>query len=273
MLLALMSGLILGIGYLMGGSSGLTTALLISLVMNLGSYWFSSKIVLSMHQAKEITPNQASDLYTLTKRLSDNAQIPMPKLYLYDSPTPNAFATGRNPENGVVAVSSGLLDIMNKDEIAGVIAHELAHIKNRDILTSTIVATFATAISYLTNLFMFIPMQSDEDGPNPFVAMAAMIVGPIVAMLIQMSVSRTREFAADETGARIAHSSSGLASALAKLESYTTIPTSRHDNNLQSASLSHMYIHSNLSGGGMMQLFSTHPSTEKRIARLKQLSL
>lgn len=266
-LLASISGLFLAIGYLVGGQSGLTIALGLSLVMNLGSYWFSDKVVLAMHQAKEVT--KSNELYQLVEHLARRADLPIPRLYLFESVQPNAFATGRDPKHGVVAVSTGLIQTLDTDEVAGVIAHELAHIKNRDILVSSIAATFAAAISYLGNFLFFLPMGNDEEGSNPAYALFAMIAAPLIATILQMAVSRTREYLADETGARIAGSSQGLASALVKIEAlHRRQPVV---GGLNQAAMSHLYIANPLSGSSLANLFSTHPPTEKRVKRLRQV--
>lgn len=269
--LGLISGLFLAIGYLFGGQAGLVTAFGLSLVMNIGSYWFSDKLVLSMHRAKPIKKSQYPELVELVKQLSRRAQLPVPQLYLYDSPQPNAFATGRNPQNGVVAVSSGLLTHLDNVEVQGVIAHELAHIKNRDMLIATVAATFASAISYLGNFLFFLPIGSDEEGGNPAYALFAMIAAPLIAVLIQMTISRTREYSADETGARIAGSPHGLASALLKLDQLSK-RNPRQSSQLNQAATAHLYISNPLSGVGLGNLFSTHPPTAKRVARLRSIS-
>ena len=270
-LMAALTALALGIGYLVGGRGGVVIAFVFALAMNFGSYWFSDKIVLGMYRARPIEPSQAPDLYRMVERLSGNAGLPMPKLYVMDDPTPNAFATGRNPQHGVVAVTSGILQILNRDELEGVIAHELAHIKNRDMLISTIAATMAGAITSIAHMAMFASFfggrSDDDEGTNPFVALLMFVLGPIAAALIQMAVSRSREYAADAEGARICGKPLALASALTNLErGVHAIPM--HAN----PATAHMFIVSPLLGGGMASLFSTHPTTEDRVNRLRALN-
>ncbi len=273
-LMAALTALALGIGYLLGGRGGVVIAFAFALAMNVGSYWFSDKIVLGMYRARPIEPGQAPDLYRMVERLSANAGVPTPRLYAIDDPTPNAFATGRDPKHGVVAVTTGILQILNRDELEGVIAHELAHIKNRDMLISTIAATMAGAITSIAQMAMFASFftgggrhSDDEEGANPFVAMLMIILGPIAAALIQMAVSRSREYAADADGARICGKPLALASALMNLErGVHAIPM--HAN----PATAHMFIVSPLVGGGLASLFSTHPTTEDRVNRLRALN-
>lgn len=271
-LMAALTALVMGVGYLLGGQGGLTIALVLALVMNFGSYWFSDKIVLGMYRARPVTPSEAPDLYRMVERLSANANLPVPKLYIMDTPTPNAFATGRDPQHGVVAVTTGILQMLSRDELEGVIAHELAHIKNRDMLTSTIAATLAGAITSIGHMFMFAGMfgghrDDREGGVGGLGALVMMIVAPLAAALIQMGISRSREYAADADGARICGKPLALASALTRLE--RGVHVAPMDANPATA---HLFIVSPLIGGGVARLFSTHPATEERVRRLQALN-
>lgn len=268
-LLALLSGLFLAVGYTVGGNSGATMALVFAVVMNAVSYFYSDKIVLSLHQAKKVP--SSNSLYREIHALSQRAALPTPALYIYDSPDPNAFATGRDPKHGMVAVSTGLLKQLNEDEVRGVLAHELAHIKNRDMLLSSIAATFAAAIAHLGNLLFFLPSSQSDEETNPAATLFLMIVSPLIATIIQLSVSRTREYLADENGATIAGSPTGLATALAKIETFYKKNPNR--NGLETNSLAHLYIASPLSAGGLSGLFSTHPPVTERIRRLHALNI
>ncbi len=269
----LMAGLTLVLvwaGAAMGGKSGMTMALMFALIMNLVTYWFSDKIVLRMYRAKEVTEHDAPELYSIVRRLAQKAEIPMPKVYIMEQDQPNAFATGRNPSHAAVAVTTGIMRILSREELEGVIGHELAHVKHRDILIGTIAATIAGAISYLAQMaqwaMIFGGRHDDEEGGNPVAALVMMIVGPIAAMLIQMAISRSREYSADEGGARIAGNPMHLAGALKKLHlASQRIPLEA------SPATSHMFIVSPLSGGGILKLFSTHPPIEERIARLENM--
>lgn len=272
--LAILSVLFISIGTFLGGRSGATTALVMAGVMNIGAYWFSDKIVLAMYRAKQVTEREAPELHSIVRELAGRAQLPMPKVYMMENPTPNAFATGRNPEHGAVAVTSGIMSILSRDELAGVIAHELAHIKNRDILISTVAATIAGAISYLAHMaqwgMMFGGGRRDNEDRNPMgsvISILIMILAPIAAMLIQMAISRSREFKADEGGAEISRAPMALAGALNKLHT-----ASRRIPMQANPSTAHMFIVSPLTGGGMLSLFSTHPPIEERIARLEAMT-
>ena len=264
LLLGALSGLLLLIGDLIGGQQGLIMALGFAALMNLGSYWFSDKIVLRMYRAQEVGPSHA--LYQMTERLTRQAGLPMPKVYIIPDMSPNAFATGRNPQHAAVAATEGILRVLTEDELDGVLAHELAHVKHRDILISSVAATIAAAIMMASRFAMFFGGgRSDErgGGSNPAALLAMLILGPIAAMLIQAAISRSREFAADAGGAEIAGSPYGLASALRKLESASKqIPM---DANPATA---HMFIIKPFSVAGMLSMFSTHPPTEQRIAAL-----
>jgi len=271
--LAILAVLFVAIGSLLGGKNGATMALIMAGVMNLGAYWFSDKIVLAMYRAKEVAERDAPELHSIVRQLTVRAQLPMPRVYIMDNPTPNAFATGRNPEHAAVAVTTGILNLLSREELSGVIGHELAHIKNRDILISTIAATIAGAISYLAHMaqwgLMFGGRRDNEDR-NPLgsvIGIFIMILAPIAAILIQMAISRSREYKADESGATVCGNPLALASALKKLQTgVRRIPMQANP------STAHMFIVSPLTGGGMLSLFSTHPPIEERIARLEAMS-
>ncbi len=270
LLLAGMTALFMGIGALIGGQQGMLIALVIAAGMNLFSYWNSDKMVLSMHGAQEVDERTAPELHQMVRELSQRAGLPMPKVYLMDNPQPNAFATGRNPENAAVAATTGLLQMLNRDEIAGVMAHELAHIKNRDTLIMTITATFAGAISMLTNFGMFFGGNRNNNGIGMIGTIAMMILAPLAAMVVQMAISRTREYAADRMGAEISGQPMALASALNKISGAAhAIPNMDAERNPATA---HMFIINPLSGERMDNLFSTHPATENRIAQLQQIA-
>jgi heat shock protein HtpX len=273
MLLAGLTGLFMGVGFLIGGGNGAMIALLVAGGMNLFAYWNSDRLVLSMHGAQQVDAHTAPDLHAMVAALSQRAGLPMPKVYLMDNPQPNAFATGRNPQNSAVAVTTGLLRQLNRDEVAGVIAHELAHIANRDTLLMTITATIAGAISMLGNFAMFSGLGGNRDNNNGIGligTLAMVILAPLAAMLVQMAISRTREYAADNLGAQISGEPLALASALAKISSAAhAIPNETAEH---SPATAHMFIVNPLSGARMDNLFSTHPATENRIAALQQLA-
>ncbi len=269
-LMALMMALFLLVGYAIGGNSGMTIAFIFSLAMNFGSYWFSDKIVLSMYRAKQITRAEAPKFYDMVERLAQNANLPMPKVYIINDPTPNAFATGRNPQNAAVAATTGILQSLNDDEIAGVMAHELAHVKNRDILISTIAATLVGTISYIAHMAGWLAMfgrGNDRDGDSGLGSLLLIILSPIIATLLQLAISRSREYMADEGGARISRNPLALASALAKISRSNQL---HHMRNVE-PSTAHMFIVSPLFGG-IGKLFSTHPPIEERIKRLQKLA-
>jgi heat shock protein HtpX len=273
-LLSLLTALFVGIGYTLGGQNGMVMAFGFALLMNAGSYWFSDKIVLKMYGAREVTAGQEPELYQMTENLCRRANLPMPKLYVIDDPQPNAFATGRDPNHAAVAVNRGLLDLLNRDEVEGVVAHELAHVKHRDTLTMTIVATIAGAIMMLVQIAQFGAMfgggrSDDDEGANPIVLLVGIIIAPIAATMIQMAVSRAREFEADASAARFTGSPYGLIGALGKLDAGTRQIPPAHAN----PQTAHMFIANPLAGlgGGLMSLFSTHPPMEKRIAALRAL--
>ncbi len=272
MLLAFMTALFMGVGFLIGGKGGMMIALVIAAGMNLFSYWNSDKMVLSAYHAQEVDARSAPEFYNMIRDLSANAGLPMPKVYIYDNPQPNAFATGRNPQNAAVAASTGLLQRLTHEEVAGVMAHELAHVQNRDTLTMTITATLAGAISMLGNFaFFFSGNRENNSNPLGFIGvLLAMIVAPLAAMLVQMAISRTREYSADRRGAEICGNPIWLASALAKIAgSAKAIPNYEAERNPATA---HMFIINPLSGERMDNLFSTHPNTENRIAALQQMA-
>jgi heat shock protein HtpX len=261
LLLGTLTGMLLLIGELLGGGNGVIIAFFIAVAMNFFSYWFSDKIVLRMYKAQEVGPTHP--LHQMTARLAERANLPMPKVYVIPSPSPNAFATGRNPEHAAVAATEGIMQLLSEQELAGVMAHELAHVKHRDILTSSVAATLAAAIMMAARFAIFMPGGRDGEGRSPVAAIAMMILAPIAAMLIQAAISRSREFAADRGGADIAGSPEGLANALRKLEAGSKrVPL---DANPATA---HMFIVKPFSAGGLMGLFSTHPPTEARIANL-----
>ena len=269
----LMTGLTLLLvlaGSALGGKSGMMTAFIFACIMNIGTYWFSDKIVLAMYGAKEVSYAEAPEIHSIVRELSMRAGIPMPKVYIIDNATPNAFATGRNPEHAAVAVTRGIVNLLTREELSGVLGHELAHIKHRDILIGTIAATVAGAISMLANMaqwsMYFGGRRDDREGGHPVVAIIMMILAPIAAMLIQMAISRSREYLADEGGAKIAGNPLSLAKALGKL--HKGVQMMPMDANPATA---HMFIVSPLSGGGFLTLFSTHPPIEERIKRLESM--
>jgi len=272
-LLAALTALFLVIGGALGGNQGLFIAFVFALLMNFASYWFSDKIVLSMYGAREVSLNEAPDLYRLVQRLAQRAGIPMPRVYIIPSEAPNAFATGRNPQHGALAVTEGILRMLDTDELAGVLAHELGHIRNRDTLIMTVAATLAGAITMLAHMaqwgaiFGFGRRDEEDSGGGGMLGLLFMaILAPIAATLIQLAISRSREFFADSTGAAIAGAPSGLARALEKLHyASQRLPM---DANPATA---HLFIVNPLTGGSLMNLFSTHPPIEERIRRLRRM--
>jgi heat shock protein HtpX len=271
-LMTLMTVLVVSVGYFLGGQGGMVMAFLFAVVMNFGSYWFSDKIVLRMYGAQEVTEQEQPQLYRITKDLTARAGLPMPKLYIIRGDQPNAFATGRDPEHAAVAVTESIMSLLTWDELRGVIGHELGHVKHRDILISTIAATFAGAISMLAHMAQWAMIfgggrrSSDDEGGSPIASLVMIIVAPIAAMLIQMAISRSREYSADEAGAEYSGNPLLLAGALRKLQSRAeAIPM---DANPATA---HLFIVNPLSGGGLMTLFSTHPPLEERVARLEAM--
>ena len=267
LLMAALGALLVAIGGYMGGKYGATLALIIAFVMNIGSYWFSDKVVLRMYNAQEVTESEAPDLYHLVSQLVAKAGLPMPRVYIIPDPSPNAFATGRNPSHAAVAVTEGILQLLTWEELAGVISHELSHVKHRDILIQTIASVFGAAITYLAQFGMFFGGR-DEEGRGSFLGMILMaILGPIAAMLIQMAISRSREYMADASGAEICGQPLWLAGALDKLRRGVEATPM----NAAPATES-MFIVSPFLGGTMAKLFATHPPIEERIARLQHMA-
>jgi len=267
-LMSSLTVLVVLIGGAIGGQSGMIIALIFALAMNGGSYWFSDKIALAMTGSKPMTEDEHPEVYQIIEKLTANAKLPMPKLYLTPSPQPNAFATGRNPNHSAVAVTEGLLTILNREELEGVLAHELAHIKNRDVLIGTVAAVMAGVITTIANMaqwaLMFGMGGSDEEDGGLIASLPLIILGPIAAMMVQMAVSRSREYLADSTGAAIAGQSRGLANALLKLDG----ASSRVPMNVNPAT-SHLFIVNPLSAKRLMKLFSTHPPIEDRVRKLQ----
>jgi heat shock protein HtpX len=273
LLLGLLTGLIVAIGQVLGGGQGIAIAFVLAAVMNFSAYWFSDKMVLRMYSAQPVDETQAPELYQIVRNLVAKNQLPMPKVYIIPTDAPNAFATGRNPENAAVAVTEGILRLLRPEELEGVLAHELAHVKNRDTLTSTVAATLAGAIMMLANMMRWSAilggMQSNERDRNGglFGLLAMTILAPLAAMLIQLAISRSREFEADATGARLIHNPFGLASALEKLElanQQTPMATTPQT--------AHLFIVNPLSSSMFSRLFSTHPPLEERIRRLRAMT-
>lgn len=273
LLLALLSGILIAVGGAVGGQTGATVMLVVCFGMNFYSYWYSDSIVLKMYDAREVTATQAPDLYAMVQGLAKNADLPMPRVYIIDTDVPNAFATGRNPANGVVAVTTGIMRTLQYEELRGVIAHELAHIKNRDTLISTVVATIAGVISWIGTMAQWAAIfgmgRSDENGEGGGIGgmLFTIIIAPLAAMLIQFGISRSREFEADERGGKISGNPLALASALQKIDHYAKNAVMRQ----ATPATSHMFIINPLSGAGksIMSLFSTHPDTAKRVAKLQ----
>jgi heat shock protein HtpX len=268
-LLAGLTALFMGVGYLIGGGSGAVIALIVAAAMNVFAYWNSDKLVLSMHGAQEVDARSAPELVSLVHDLSRRARLPMPRVYVMDNPQPNAFATGRDPEHAAVAVTAGLMQTLSRDELAGVIAHELAHIRNRDTLIMTITATIAGAISMLAQFGLFFGGSRDNNsgGLGIVGTIAMVILAPIAAMLVQMAISRTREYAADRLGAAITERPDALASALARISNLAS--QIENPSAERSPATAHLFIINPLTHGGFDNLFATHPSTENRIAALQ----
>ncbi len=270
-LMAAITALFMAIGAMIGGRAGMTIALLLALGMNFFSYWFSDKMVLRMYNAREVDASTAPQFYRMVQELAQRAELPMPRVYLIDEQAPNAFATGRDPEHAAVAATTGILRVLSERELRGVMAHELAHVKHRDILISTISATMAGAISMLANFAMFFGGRDENGRPaNPLAGLAVALLAPLAASLIQMAISRAREFEADRGGAEISGDPQSLASALDKIHRYAQgIPLGPAEAHPETAQ---MMIMNPLSGSGLAGLFSTHPPTEERIARLMELA-
>jgi len=276
LLMAALTALVVFIGYALGGQTGLVLALLVAGAMNFASYWWSDKIVLRMYGAQEISERDAPELFRLVSDLTSRADMPMPKVYIIPEDTPNAFATGRNPQHAAVAVTEGLLRMLDRRELAGVLAHELAHVKNRDTLVMTVAASIGGALSMLANMAMWSSLfgsssDDDEEGSGLMGGLLGIIVAPIAASLIQMAISRSREFLADEAGAQMTGDPLALANALRKIESWSQqLPM--HSGN---PAMAHLFIinpFGGMSASGLLRLFSTHPSTEDRVSRLETLA-
>lgn len=270
LLLAALTALFLVVGYLLGGQSGMMIALVVAIGMNVYSYWNADKVVLRMFKAREVDARSAPEFYGIVEQLAQRAHLPMPRVYIIDNPQPNAFATGRNPENAAVAATTGLLQTLTREEIAGVMAHELAHVKNRDTLIMTVTATIAGALGLLANFALFF---GGDNRNNPLGLVGTILVvmlAPLAAMIVQMAISRTREYAADREGAEICGRPTWLASALQKLE----MAARRIDNREaeQNPAAAHLFIVNPLHGGSVDNLFSTHPSTENRIRQLREMA-
>jgi heat shock protein HtpX len=270
-LMTAMMMLFLVVGYLLGGTTGMTLAFIFSLVMNFGTYWYSDKIILRMYKAKEVTRETAPGFYNMVEQLSQNADLPMPKVYIINDPTPNAFATGRNPKNAAVAATTGILQGLNNQELAGVMAHELAHVKNRDMLTGTIAATVVGTITFIAHMAGWAMMYGrggNNDREGGLSSLLLLILAPIAATILQMAISRSREYAADADGAKIAGNPAGLASALQKISRANQIKAVDH----VGPATAHMFIINPLRGGGIAKLFSTHPPVEERVKRLQAIA-
>lgn len=273
MLLAALTALLVWAGQALGGQTGLVMALVLAGVMNFGAYWWSDQLVLRTYRAREVTEREAPQLHRIVRDLAERAGIPMPRVYLIPEQAPNAFATGRSPQHAAVAVTEGLLELMDRDEVAGVLAHELGHIRNRDTLVMTVAATLAGAVSMLASMAHWSLLlgggrSSEDDGPHPVAALIGVLVAPFAAMLVQLAVSRSREFAADESAARLTGNPLALAGALRKLEAWSR----RVPMTAGSPATAHLFIVNPFSAGGLAGLFSTHPSTQARVARLEAMA-
>ncbi len=269
-LLAFLTGLFLMVGQAIGGTAGLIVAVGLALAMNFGAYWFSDKLVLRMYKAREVGPEDSPDLYRMVRTLADRAEIPMPRIYVIPETAPNAFATGRNPKNAAVAVTNGLLAMLSADELFGVLAHEIGHIKNRDTLVMTVAGAIGGAIGFIAEMAFWSSLfgsSDDEEGSSPASGLLGILLAPIAAMLIQMAISRSREFIADERGAELSGNPLALASALRKIEGWSSQVPMRSGN----PATSHLFIINPFAGGGLRGLFSTHPATAKRIERLEAM--
>jgi heat shock protein HtpX len=271
LLLGLLTGIILFFGRLIGGQTGLVIAFGLALVMNVTSYWYSDRIVLSMYKAREVSPSEAPGLHEMVEELSRRASIPKPRIYVIPEQTPNAFATGRDPAHGVVAVTEGIMGLLSREELRGVLAHELGHIRNRDILIQTVAATLAGAIMFLANMVKWAALFGfggrDGERSNPLMALVLAIIAPIAALLIQMGISRSREYLADQRGAELSGNPDSLASALEKMESYSKQVVMQHGN----PATAHMFIVNPFRNLAVSQLFSTHPPTQERVSRLRSM--
>ncbi len=273
-LLGLLTGILLWVGNLVGGMQGLTIALVFAIIMNFGAYWFSDRIVLAMYRAKEVKDSEEPELYKIVRDVAHLAHIPMPKVYVVNAPFSNAFATGRSPKKAAVAVTKGIMELLSKDELKGVIAHEISHIKNRDTLIQAVAATIAGVISYVAFMArwaaIFGGFGRDREGGSGVELLVLAILTPILAAIIQMAISRSREFLADESGAKLLHSGFGLADALEKLDKSTKRISLRP--NSQTQTTAHLFITSPFRGGGLIKVFSTHPPIHERTKRLRSMS-
>jgi heat shock protein HtpX len=273
LLLGLLTGLILLLGGAMGGRGGLYVAFVLALLMNVGSYWYSDRIVLSMYGARELSPADAPGLHTMVEDLAHNAGLPKPRIAIIPQEAPNAFATGRGPEHAVVAVTEGIMRLLSPEELKGVLAHEMGHIKNRDILIQSVAATLAGVIMYVASMIKWAALfgfggSDEEDGGNPIAAIGLAIIAPIAAMLIQMAISRSREYLADQTGAQLSGTPQHLASALEKLTAWSQRAPMQDGN----PATAHMFIVNPFTGQQVMQWFSTHPPVEERVSRLRAMA-
>jgi len=271
LLLGLLTALILIFGQVLGGNGGLVIAFLLAIGMNVGSYWFSDRLVLRMYKASEVSPSEAPKLHEIVDELSQQAGIPKPRVFIIPEKSPNAFATGRNPHHGVVAVTQGILEILSKEELKGVLGHELGHIRNRDILIQTVAATLAGVIMFISTMVRWAAIfgmgGGDDEGGNPIVAIVLSIIAPIAALFIQMAISRSREYLADQAGAKFAGNPDYLAGALEKMDAYSRkIPMRKGDQ-----STAHMFIVNPFRGKNLANLFSTHPPIQERISRLRAM--
>lgn len=277
LLLGALTGLLLWVGNLVGGPQGLTFALFFSIIMNFGAYWFSDKLVLAMYRAKEVDENKAPKLHKIVREVSQLANVPMPKVYIVENASPNAFATGRNYKNAAVAATTGILELLNEDELKGVMAHEIAHVKNRDTLIQSVSATIAGVISYVAMMARWTAIfggfggrDGDDGGSNALEFLVLAILTPILATIIQLAISRSREYLADASAAKTLHSGLGLASALEKLK--TGIKNRPMQPMSSTETTAHLMIANPFRGGGLVNLFSTHPSIESRVQRLKSMN-
>jgi heat shock protein HtpX len=273
LLLGLLTALILIFGNLLGGQTGLVIAFILAIGMNVSSYWFSDRIVLSMYKAREVSPQEAPELHRIVEELAQKAGLPKPRVTVIPEEAPNAFATGRDPKHGVVAVTEGIMRLLSREELKGVLAHEMGHIRNRDILIQTVAATLAGVIMFVSSMVKWAAIfgmggGNDDEGGNPLLALVLAIVAPIAAMLIQMAISRSREYLADQTGAGLSGHPGSLASALEKLDAYSRKVPVRHGN----PATAHMFIVNPFSGRNLGNLFSTHPPIQDRVARLRSMT-
>ncbi len=274
-LLGLLTALLLWVGQLLGGMSGLTIAFIFAIIMNFGAYWFSDKIVLAMYRAKEVKESESPKLYKIVREVTRQANVPMPKVYIIPSDASNAFATGRNPKHAAVAATQGILNLLNDDELKGVIAHEIAHVRNRDILISTVAGTIAGVISYAATMAQWAAMfggfggRDRESNGNILSFLVLAIITPIIAAVIQLAISRSREYLADETGAKIIRNPNGLASALEKLEN----DAKKHPMGFGNRATAHLFIVNPFKLSGITSLFSTHPDIKIRVQRLKGMKI